>query len=60
MHNSRFLESKTKFNFHNHRNNSTVSENSFAQWSNNNFYRTSYTDMSFKVSLFYVSLNPLI
>jgi len=45
-----FLETKTKFSFHNQRANSVVPEASFASWSNKNFYRTSYNDMSFKVS----------
>jgi len=50
---SRFLESKTKFSFTNHRaaanNAMPVVEDVFSKWSNNNFYRTSYHDMSIKV-----------
>lgn len=47
---SRFLESKTKFSFHNHRaaDGSKTREDSFARWSNSNFYRTSYNDMGNK------------
>ena len=53
MQQSRFLESKTKFSFNNHRAQtaSNFKEDSFARWSNNNFYRTSYNDMSVKVCL---------
>ena len=46
------LESKSKFNVqpviavHNR----PVTADSFFKWSSNNMYRTSYTDMSFKVT----------
>lgn len=49
---SRFLESKTKFSFANHRATGSakpVTEDVFSKWSNNNFYRTSYHDMYTKV-----------
>ena len=45
MQQSRFLESKTKFAFNNHRSKSQYSEDTFSKWSNTNFYRTSYNDM---------------
>ena len=48
---SKFLESKTKFSFQNTRAQSALGERKFTQWSNTNFYRTSYNDMSAKVSL---------
>lgn len=50
MQQSKFLESKTKFSFNNHRASDKFSENQFFSWSNNNFYRTSYNDMTEKVS----------
>ena len=46
------LESKSKFNWHRPQTSdvgSTVNVEKFQQWSNNNMYRTSYTDMSTKV-----------
>ena len=46
---SKFLESNTKFSFKNHRATENFEENTFAKWSNNNFYRTSTQDMSCKV-----------
>ena len=49
MHQSKFLESKTKTSFHNHRAKTAVGERTLTQWSNNNFYRTSYNDMTVKV-----------
>lgn len=51
MQRSKFLESNTKFSFNNHRATDKFGENTFAKWSNNNFYRTSTGDMSSKVSL---------
>lgn len=51
MQQSKFLESKTKFSFANHRATQKFEEDVFAKWSNNNFYRTSYNDMSVKVSI---------
>ena len=50
MQRSKFLESNTKFSFNNHRATDGFGENTFAKWSNNNFYRTSTNDMSAKVS----------
>ena len=49
MQQSKFLESNTKFSFRNHRATEEFHENTFAKWSNNNFYRTSYNDMGVKV-----------
>ena len=46
---SKWLESKTKTSFHNHRAQSANNERSFTAWTNNNFYRTSYNDMTVKV-----------
>ena len=46
---SKWLESKTKTSFHNHRAQSANHERSFTAWTNNNFYRTSYNDMTVKV-----------
>lgn len=51
MQQSKFLESNTKFSFNNHRGTKQYNENEFASWSNNNFYRTSYHDMSEKVTI---------
>ena len=51
MQQSRFLESNTKFSFKNHRATQKFGEDIFSQWSNNNFYRTSYNDMGVKVSV---------
>ena len=46
-----FLESKTKFGFSNPKlQTGNITENSFSLWSNVNFYRTSYNDMTVKVS----------
>ena len=50
MQKSKFLESNTKFSFNNHRATDKFGEDTFAKWSNNNFYRTSTGDMSNKVS----------
>lgn len=47
---SPFLESVTKFKIHNPKATQIFTENEFFQWSDKNFYRTSYTDMSSKVS----------
>ena len=61
---SRFLESKTKTVFHNPRiQQGKFNENTFAAWSNKNFYRTSYNDMSVKVwkptFLLLIKLTPM-
>mmetsp|Transcript_44592 Transcript_44592/g.59166 ORF Transcript_44592/g.59166 Transcript_44592/m.59166 type:complete len:96 (-) Transcript_44592:788-1075(-) len=48
MQQSKFLESKTRYGFGNHRAQTAVTEKSFTRWSNNNFYRTSYNDMTVK------------
>ena len=47
---SPFLESVTKFKIHNPKATQIFTENEFFQWSDKNFYRTSYTDMSSKVN----------
>ena len=46
---SKWLESKSKTSFHNQRAQSANHERSFTAWTNNNFYRTSYNDMTVKV-----------
>ena len=46
---SKFLDSNTKFSFKNHRATEKFGEDTFAKWSNTNFYRTSYGDMDTKV-----------
>lgn len=48
---SPFLESVTKFKIHNPKATQIFTENEFFQWSDKNFYRTSYTDMSSKVNI---------
>ena len=50
MQQSKWLESKTKTSFHNHRAKTAVGERTFTKWTNDNFYRTSYNDMSVKVT----------
>ena len=50
---SKFLESNTKYSFANHKQGQQFGENEFFSWTNNNFYRTSYNDMSSKVSLLF-------
>lgn len=47
---SKFLDSNTKFSFKNHRATEKFGEDTFAKWSNTNFYRTSYGDMDTKRS----------
>lgn len=46
---SQYLESVTKFKVTNPKAATLFNEDNFFQWSSNNFYRTSYTDMSNKV-----------
>lgn len=44
------LDSKNKFNIDNHKRGVNMDEKKFFRWSNNNFYRTSYSDMRSPVS----------
>lgn len=55
--NSPLLESRTKFSFENSSRQKPLGENTFFQWTNSNFYRTSYNDMSDRVSWFENSYN---
>ena len=41
---------KNKFSFTNHRNSNTITEDTFFKWTSGNMCRTSYHDMSKKVS----------
>ena len=44
-------KTQNKFVFNSHRRKSSIAEPSFFKWTNNNMYRTSYNDMSKKVSI---------
>ena len=44
------VEQRTKFSANNHKATKAISENTFFAWTSNNFYRTSYNDMSSRVS----------
>ena len=44
------VEQRTKFSAHNHKANKAINENTFFSWTSKNFYRTSYNDMSSRVS----------
>jgi len=50
FYNSLLGQSKNKFSFSNHRESKTLGESDLFKWTTNNMYRTSYHDMSKKVS----------
>ena len=56
------LEFKNKFKVDNPKRGSSVSENKFFNWTNKNFYRTSYNDMRSNVSVnscLYIEQEPV-
>ena len=46
-------KTRDKFTFGSHKKSSSICEPTFFKWTNNNMYRTSYNDMSKKVSYSY-------
>lgn len=50
MYNSFRGTSKDKFSFNQHRKSGSITENNFFKWTSGHMYRTSYNDMSNKVS----------
>ena len=50
LYNSLGGKTKTKFDFSNHKKAQSIGESNFFKWTSGNMYRTSYNDMSNKVS----------
>ena len=51
LYNSLGGKTKTKFDFSNHKKAQSIGQDNFFKWTSGNMYRTSYNDMSNKVSL---------